>query len=237
MTNGNGCYFCKYKCRTFIIVFTFYIAYIILYWTITISNDVGSLLQIVQTRAIEDATLDIPEGSVGHGRGRGQAPHVNPPPPPLHAPVSIEDLLATQNKLMRVLVQNEAHLGMDRSQHHKQQDMNTSYSDFLATHPPVFSRAKDPLDQDDWLCTTESKFALLHCIEYQKTWYAAQQLRGPTGTWWASYIAALPADHYVAWDEFRIAFCGHHLSVGTMRRKLVEFLELRQGNHSVYEFT
>jgi hypothetical protein len=41
----------------------------------------------------------------------------------------------------------------------------------------------------------------------------------------------------VAWDEFYVAFRGHHLSVGTMRHKLVEFLELRQGNHSVYEYT
>jgi hypothetical protein len=28
------------------------------------------------------------------------------------------------------------------------------------------------------------------------------------------------------WDEFHVAFCGHHLSAGTVHRKLVEFLEL-----------
>jgi hypothetical protein len=126
---------------------------------------------------------------------------------------------------------------MEHQQHHKQQDINTSYSDFLATHPPVFSRAKDLLDADDWLRTTESKFGLLHCIEYQKTLYAAQQLRGPIGAWWASYLTALQADHHMAWDEFCIAFCGHHLSASTIRRKLVEFLELCQGNHSVYDYT
>jgi hypothetical protein len=41
----------------------------------------------------------------------------------------------------------------------------------------------------------------------------------------------------VAWDEFRVAFRGHHLSKGTVCYKLVEFLELRQGNHSVYDYT
>jgi hypothetical protein len=41
----------------------------------------------------------------------------------------------------------------------------------------------------------------------------------------------------MAWDEFRIAFRSHHLSTGTVRRKLVEFLELHQGNRSVYEYT
>jgi hypothetical protein len=114
--------------------------------------------------------------------------------------------------------------------------MNTSYSEFLATHPPLFSGGRDPLEADDWLYTIESKFSLLNCTEYQKTLYAAQQLRGPAGAWWASYTAALPADHYVPWGEFRTAFRGHHLSADTMRRKLAEFLDLRQGNRSVYEY-
>jgi hypothetical protein len=118
--------------------------------------------------------LDNPKGSVGRGRGHGQVLHANQPPPPPRAPISIEELLATQNKLMRVLVLNEANRGEERLQHHRQQDMNTSYSDFLTTHPLDFSRARDPLDVDDWLHTTESKFRLLHCTEYQKTLYATQ---------------------------------------------------------------
>jgi hypothetical protein len=114
--------------------------------------------------------------------------------------------------------------------------MNTSYSEFLVTHSPLFFRGKDPLEADDWLRTTESKFSLLHCTEYQKTLYATQQLRGPAGAWWASYTVALPADHYVPWGKFRAAFRGHHLSAGTMRRKLVEFLDLHQGNRSLYDY-
>jgi hypothetical protein len=38
--------------------------------------------------------------------------------------------------------------------------MNTSYSYFLSTHPPIFYGAKDPLEADDWLCITELKFGL-----------------------------------------------------------------------------
>jgi hypothetical protein len=89
---------------------------------------------------------------------------------------------------------------------------------------------------DDWLRTTESKFSLLHCREYQKTMYAAQQVRGLAGAWRASYTAVLPADHHVPWGEFCITFHGHHLSAGTMHRKLAEFLDLHQGNCSVYEY-
>jgi hypothetical protein len=61
--------------------------------------------------------------------------------------------------------------------------MNTSYSEFLSTHPPLFCGAKDPLEADDWLRITESKFGLLHCTEYQKALYAAQQLKGSAGVW------------------------------------------------------
>jgi uncharacterized membrane protein len=57
------------------------------------------------------------------------------------------------------------------------------------------------------------------------------------GAWWASFTAALPTDHHVVWDEFLVAFHGHHLLAGTVRRKLVGFLELRQGSHSVYDYT
>jgi hypothetical protein len=41
----------------------------------------------------------------------------------------------------------------------------------------------------------------------------------------------------MACNEFRVAFRDHHLSVGTIRRNLVEFLELHQGNRSVYDYT
>jgi hypothetical protein len=40
----------------------------------------------------------------------------------------------------------------------------------------------------------------------------------------------------VPWGEFCTAFRGHHLSAGTIRRKLAEFLDLCQGNRSVYEY-
>jgi hypothetical protein len=53
----------------------------------------------------------------------------------------------------------------------------------------------------------------------------------------ASYIATLPDDHHVPWGEFRTAFRAHHLSVGSLCSKLKEFLDLEQGNHSVFDYT
>jgi hypothetical protein len=133
----------------------------------------SSLWQRVRTVTSEDPILDIPEGSTG--RGRGQAPRGNAPPPPPYPPISLEQLLATQNDLMRRLVENDKRHGAE-CQQPRHQERESSYSDFLATHPPVFAYVTDPLEADSWLHTMESKFRLLRYTEYQKTLFAAQQL-------------------------------------------------------------
>jgi hypothetical protein len=83
---------------------------------------------------------------------------------------------------------------------------------------------------------TELKFGLLHCSEFHKTLFTAQQLRGSASAWWATYTAAIQDNHQVSWNEFCIAFRGHHLPAGTMHRNLREFLDLHQGTDNVYKY-
>jgi hypothetical protein len=73
---------------------------------------------------------------------------------------------------MRVLTENLVHHG--GHQPHHQPVMDSSYTDFLATHPPTFTEVPDPLEADNWLHIIESKFGLLHCTEFQKTLYMTQ---------------------------------------------------------------
>jgi hypothetical protein len=89
------------------------------------------LWQMVHTRANGDDVLDVLEGYAAHGRGHGQPYRGNAPPPPPRPPVSLEQLLATQNELMTLLIQNETCHGAEQPQHSRHQDMNTSYSEFL----------------------------------------------------------------------------------------------------------
>jgi hypothetical protein len=72
---------------------------------------------MVRMRTTDDDVLDIPEGFAPCGRGRGQPSRGNASPPPPHPPVSLEQLLATQNELMTLLIQNEARRGAERPQH------------------------------------------------------------------------------------------------------------------------
>jgi hypothetical protein len=70
----------------------------------------------------------------------------------------------------------------------------------------------------------EQKFDLIHCTEFQKPMFAAQQLRGVARAWWANLLAAQPAGHHVTWVEFYEAFSAHFVPNGIMLMKLEEFL-------------
>jgi hypothetical protein len=79
-----------------------------------ISNDAKLNIQIVRTRTFEELSFDNPEGSVRCGRG--QVPHGGAPPLPPRPPISLEQLLATQNDLMRRLIENDERRGAERQQ-------------------------------------------------------------------------------------------------------------------------
>jgi hypothetical protein len=148
--------------------------------------------------------------------------------------VSLEQLLASQNTTMQKLVEiDERQSGRSQQQ---QQPQASSYPDFLATHPLEFTEMIDPLEANHWFRVTESKFGLLHCSKFQKTLFAAQQLRGSASAWWATYTITIQDNHQVLWNEFCTAFRGHHLQAGTMHRNLQEFLDLQQETDNVYEY-
>jgi hypothetical protein len=113
----------------------------------------------------------------------------------------------------------------------------TTYSDFAATHPPLFTEAGEPLEADHWLWVMESKFGLLRCTEVQKTLFTAQQLRGDASAWWANYTTTHPVDYQVSWAEFHDAFRAHYIPVGMMRKKRQEFMNLKQGGRSVHNYS
>jgi hypothetical protein len=113
-----------------------------------------------------------------------------------------------------------------------------TYQEFLSTQPLLFTKAEDPLDIDVWLRVVESKFPLLTgaCPNAAKARFATQQLRGPARTWWDHFLAMLPANHVVTWEEFKPAFRGHHIPAGILDRKLNEFLALTQGTRTMLQY-
>jgi hypothetical protein len=100
-------------------------------------------------------------------------PNRNPPQPPTlaQAIASIRESRDEQTKLLRQLVANSAH-GV-RGARNTPALALTTYGDFAATHPPLFTEAGEPLKDNHWLRVIESKFGLRHCTEVQKTLFTA----------------------------------------------------------------
>jgi hypothetical protein len=49
----------------------------------------------------------------------------------------------------------------------------TTYDNFAATHPLLFTKAGETFEADYWLRVIESKFGILHFTEVQKTLFTA----------------------------------------------------------------
>ena len=138
-----------------------------------------------------------------------------------------------QTALLRQLVQQSA---APQSGNHHQPPV-PGYQKFLSTQPPLFHKADEPLEADSWLWTIESKFTLHPYNDNDKAGFAAQQLRGPAHTWWENHVAMFPAGTWFTWVEFKAAFRDHHIPAGVIRRKLTEFLALKQDNNSVLQYS
>jgi hypothetical protein len=97
----------------------------------------------------------------------------NPPPPPslVQSIASILESRDEQTELLWQLIANSICDG--NGARNAPAPALTTYSDFTATHPPLFTEAGEPLEADHWLRVMESKFGLLRCTEVQKTLFTA----------------------------------------------------------------
>jgi hypothetical protein len=164
------------------------------------------------------------------GTSRGGEETPNPPhvPPTLaEAITALVNATADNTRFLRELAGNQfqQHGGRDQPQGPR----DTTYLEFSETRPPLFVKAEEPLEADEWVRVMEQKFGLIQCTETQKPLFAAQQLRGPTSTWWANFLAIQPAGHQVTWAEFKQAFREHYVPEGVLQMKLEEFIRLKHG--------
>jgi hypothetical protein len=65
---------------------------------------------------------------------------------------------------------------------------------------------------------------------------ASHQLTGPAADWWDAYIEAHEEPDTINWNEFKMAFCSHHVAQGVIKLTKKEFLDLKQGSMAVSEY-
>jgi hypothetical protein len=173
--------------------------------------------------------------SAGTSRGREGTP--NPPPiPPIlaEAITALVNAIADNTRFLREMAGNQFQQHGGRIP--PQGPRETSYLEFSETHLPLFIKAEDPLEADEWIRVMEQKFGLVRCTETHKPLFAAQQLWGPDSTWWANFVAVQPAGHQITWEEFKLAFHEHYVPEGVLHMKQEEFIRLKQGGDTVMQY-
>jgi hypothetical protein len=162
----------------------------------------------------------------GTSRGREETPN----PPHVHqtlteAIAALGNATADNTLFLREMAGNQFQQQGGRV--HSQGSRETSYLEFSETRPPLFVKAEEPLEANEWIRVMEQKFGLICCTEIQKPLFAAQQLRGPASTWWGT------SNH---WDEFKIAFREHYVPEGVLHMEQEEFIRLKQGGDTVMQY-
>jgi hypothetical protein len=173
----------------------------------------------------------------GAGTSRGREDTPNPPlvPPTLaEAIAALVNATADNTHFLREMAGNQFQRQGGRAP--QQGPRETSYLDFCETRPPLFIKAEDPLEVDEWVRVMEQKFGLIRCTETQKPLFAAQQLRGLASTWWGNFVAIQAAGYQVKWDEFKLAFREHYIPEEVLHMKQEEFMRLKQGGDTVMQY-
>jgi hypothetical protein len=173
--------------------------------------------------------------AAGTSHGREDTPKPPPIPPTLdEAIAALVNANADNTRFLCKMAGNhfEPHGGRVPPQGPRE----TTYLEFSETQPPLFIKAEEPLEADEWVRVMEQKFGLIRCTETQKPLFAAQQLRGPSSTWWANFVAIQPAGHQITWEELKLAFREHYVLEGVLHMKQEEFIRLKQGGDTVMQY-
>jgi hypothetical protein len=97
---------------------------------------------------------------VGTSRGGEETPNPPPVPPTLaEAIVALVNATADNTCFLRELAGNQFQQHGGRGQ--PQGPRDTTYLEFSETRPPLFVKAEEPLEADEWVWVMEQKFRLI----------------------------------------------------------------------------
>jgi hypothetical protein len=111
----------------------------------------------------------------GAGASRGGEDTPNPPPVPptlAKAIAALVNATANNTRFYREMAGNQFQQHGGRGQ--PQGPQETTYLEFSETGPPLFVKAEEPLEADEWVRVMEQKFGLIQCTKTQKPLFATQ---------------------------------------------------------------
>jgi hypothetical protein len=108
---------------------------------------------------------------------------------------------------------------------------------FMRQKPPTFTGGYNPDGAHAWLEEVENIFDAMACTEESKTILGAYVLREEANNWWKNAKQRLgPGGIPIPWPMFRREFLSKYFPMDVRNQKVIEFMELKQGNMSVADY-
>ena len=116
--------------------------------------------------------------------------------------------------------------------------MASKLRDFVRMNPPVFLGSKVGEDPQEFLDEVYKVVSAMGVTSREKAELASYQLKDVAQIWFTQWKANRPvgADP-IEWEEFKEAFLGRYFPREMRECKVEEFINLRQGNMSVQEYS
>ena len=115
-------------------------------------------------------------------------------------------------------------------------NQNTSFKDFKLVGPPEFKGTLEPVDAQIWISEIEKFFLVTNVSNNQKTTFATFFLKGEANYWWESTKGRVETE-IVPWDRFKVLFFENYFSQSLKDRMEIKFLDLKQGDLTVTQYT
>ncbi|KAK2420705.1 hypothetical protein QL285_031409 [Trifolium repens] len=108
---------------------------------------------------------------------------------------------------------------------------------FLKNNPQVFKGGHDPDVAIKWLEAMERIFGAMRCSETQKVTLGTYMLHEDASYWRRNASQRLRfGNTVITWESFKREFLVKYFPSDIRNRKVVEFMELKQGNISVADY-
>ncbi|MCI25221.1 cellular nucleic acid-binding protein, partial [Trifolium medium] len=108
---------------------------------------------------------------------------------------------------------------------------------FMSHKPTIFTGGYNPDGAIKWIEEVEIIFEAMGCTEENKTILGVYVLREEANNWWRNAKLRMGEDGVViVWELFRREFL-KYFPADVKNKKVVEFMELKQWNMSVAEYS
>ncbi|KAK2409540.1 cleavage and polyadenylation specificity factor subunit [Trifolium repens] len=108
---------------------------------------------------------------------------------------------------------------------------------FLKNQPTTFAGGFDPEGAQKWIEDIERIFAAMGCTEEQKVVLGSYMLRDDANYWWKHASLRFGTGGLaLTWTMFKREFLNRYFPMDVRNRKVIEFMELKQGNMTVVEY-